>query len=138
MASLPSLIEADRAGLVEIFGATPFTVASSSDDHVRVVADSLTIHFYRRVSDGLIHSSLELASVPAHKVPLANHLHTWMLLKSRGEDWPETQSADPLGAELTRLARALPMLRDETILVESLLWEAGYLNGFAAHAVPWD
>jgi hypothetical protein len=130
MASLASLIEADRARLIDIFGTTSFTIDGSDDDHVRVVTDGLTIHFYRRVSDGLINSSLELASVPARKVPLTDHLHTWLLLKSRGEDWPETQGANPLGAELARLARALPVLRDEAMLVETLLWEAGYMDGY--------
>jgi len=130
MASLASLIEADRVCLVAIFGATSFTIDGSDDDHLRVLADGLTIHFYRRVSDGLIHSSLELASVPAHKVPLTDHLHTWLLLKSRGEEWPDTQGANPLAAELARLARALPVLSDEAMLVEALLWEAGYMDGY--------
>lgn len=134
MASLASLIEAEHGRLADALGAAPFAIAEAGDDHCRVVADGLTIHFYRRSRDGLIHSSVELASTPAHAVALSDHVHTWLLLKSRGEEWPDTQCSDALAAEIARLARALPALRNEATLVESLLWEAGYMVGYER----WD
>ena len=137
MASLAALLEADRALLADTLGPSRFTIADVDEDHCRVDTDGLTIHFYRRDGDWPIDSSLELASAPAHAVPLTNHLHTWFVLKSRGEKWPAPLSRDPLADELARVGRAIPVVRDEAMLVETLLWEAGYMNGFAEVAVPW-
>jgi hypothetical protein len=83
----------------------------------------------------VIHSSIELASVPPHAVPFTNHLHTLLVLRSRGEEWPalhtEEFTAVPVEAEMKRVSRALDIVRDETRLRETLLWEAGYMEGHA-------
>jgi hypothetical protein len=138
MAGITPLIEANRPRLGDMLGAAPFTLVEVDEGHCRVMTDRLTIHFYRRPGEGAIHSSLELGSVPAHAVPFTNHLHTWLVLRSRGEEWPEPQSEslDPaqLAAELDRVERAIPIVRDETSLRETLLWEAGYMDGYAS----WD
>src|SRR5690349_13546274 len=122
MASLTLLVEAQRKRLAEILGTTAFGIVEVDADHCRVESGRLTVHFYRRAGDWPIDSSLELTSVPDHAVPLGDHLHTWLLLKSRGDDWPAPQPADPLADELARVARALPVVRDEAMLLESLLW----------------
>lgn len=136
MTGIAALIEAERPRLAEMLGAAPVAVVEVDEGHCRVIADGLTIHFYRRPDEGAIHSSLELASVPAHAVPFTNHLHSWLVLKSRGEAWPEPRregsASARLAAELDRLARAIPIVRDETSLRETLLWEAGYMAGYSS------
>ncbi len=138
MPGLATLVEAERSRLAGFMGATPFIVTEVDADHCRVETRDLTIHFYRRQGDWPIDSSLELASVPTAAVPLTDHIHTWLVLKARGEDWPPPQSADPLAEELARVSRAVPILRDETALRETLVWDAGYRDGFAEVARPWD
>lgn len=137
MTGLASLIEAERPRLADMLGAA-FALVEDDEGHVRIVAEGLTVHLYSRAGEGAIHSSIELAFVPAHAVPFTTHLHSWLVLKSRGEAWPEPQREDlapaRLAAELDRVDRAIAIVRDETRLRETLLWEAGYMHGYAS----WD
>lgn len=136
MASLASLIEREQPQLKKMLGAA-FDIQEADDDYCRVITDHMTIHFYR-TTEGVTHSSIELRSIPAHAVEFSGHLHTWLVLKSRGEEWPDagrgTSPVDQLTNELMRLQRAIPLLRDDTALRDILLWEAGYMDGYA----DWD
>ena len=73
-----------------------------------------------------------------HRITEVECLIPDMAGQARGEDWPPPQSADPLAEELARVSRAVPILRDETALRETLVWDAGYRDGFAEVARPWD
>src|ERR1700712_4268727 len=114
MTGIFSLIEANRARLAEILGTAPFAIDGVDENHCRVTTERLTIHFYRRPAEVVIHSSLELAHVPGHAVPFTNHLHTWLVLRSRGEEWPgpqpETSNALPIARELERVSRAIAIV----------------------------
>src|SRR3954463_9311045 len=116
MTGVASLIEANRDRLTEILGPAPFAVVGVDEGHCRVRTDGLTIHFYWQPALGVIHSSIELASVPPHAVPFTNHLHTLLVLRSRGEEWPtlhpEEFTAVPIEAEMKRVSRALDIARD--------------------------
>lgn len=134
MESLTSLLEAEQPQLERTLRTASFKIERVDDDHCRAVTDPLTIHFYR-TAESVIHSSIELSSVPAHALQFTSHLHTWLVLKSRGEEWPETEQgslpSDQLRNELQRLARAIPIIGDDTTLRETLLWERGYMDGYA-------
>lgn len=133
MESLGTLVEADRARLVEILGATPFTIAETGNHGCQVATDRFTIQFTWHADEELLDSAFALHAVPTHAVPFSDRLHTWMVLKSRGEGWPVPQRRAPvqaqLATELERVGRAVAVLRDETTLRETLLWDAGYLDG---------
>ena len=126
MQGLASLIAAARPRLADLLAAAPFVIEEIDDGHCRVTTDGFTLHLYARQSGGLIDSSIELACVPAHAVPFTEHLHSWLVLKSRGEDWPvvepEVSAPAQLAHELDRIERVLPIVRDETMLREALLW----------------
>lgn len=138
MAGIASLIESNRPRLADMTGWTEFAIVEVDGGHCRVASDGLTIHFYSRPEEGAIHSSLELRSVPTHRVPLTRHLHSWLVLRSRGEEWPEPDRDEPassqLESELSRVARAIAIVGDETSLRECLLWEAGYVDGYSSWA----
>ena len=113
-------------------------IVEVDEGHIRVASDRLAIHFYAPRNEGIIHSSLELTSVPEHRVPLTSHIHSWLVLRSRGEAWPGSESeggaTEGLARELDRLERAIAILSDESSLRETLLWEAGYMNGYSSWA----
>jgi hypothetical protein len=138
MEGIASLLEAERPRLAALLGTKPFGIEAVDGGHCRVTSDLFTLHFYARQGEGPVDSSIELASVPAHAVPFASHLHTWLVLKSHGEDWPALRPEAPpsarLAEELDRVELALPLVRDRIALQETLLWEAGYMNGHAQWA----
>lgn len=135
MAGIAALIETHRAQLAESLAAAQVTIAEAEEGGVRIVADRFTIHIRWHAGEQLLDSTFALRDAPDHAVPFSNSLHTWMVLRSRGEDWPVPQRGAPaaaqLAAELERVGRAAAILRDEAMLRETLLWDAGYLEGLA-------
>ena len=138
MAGIAALIEAERPRLAQMLGTPSVDIVEVDEGHIRVASDRLTIHFYAPKDETVIHSSLELPSVPEHRVPLTSHLHCWLVLRSRGAEWPGPESEGvPMGGlsrELERLETAIAILSDETSLRETLLWEAGYMTGYSSWA----
>jgi hypothetical protein len=135
MAGISALIETHRTQLADSLGPAQFTISEAEDGGGRIVADRFTIHIRWHADEQLLDSTFALHHVPVHAVPFSDRLHTWMALRSRGEDWPVPQRGAPaaaqLAAELERVGRAAAILRDEAMLRETLLWDAGYLEGLA-------
>ena len=136
MAGIASLIEAQRPRLAEMLGAMSLDVVAVDEGHIRVAGDRLTIHFHASKDGGAVNSSIEIHSVPEHRIPVTDHIHCWLVLRSRGEEWPEPEegadAAGGLARELDRLERAIAIVGDEASLRETLLWEAGYMNGYSS------
>ena len=136
MDELAFLIEAERERLAQMLGGGSSKVVPHRAGPCSIASGGLTVHVFRRPGSDLIVSSVELSETPAHRMSLSNHLHTWMILRSRGEPWPAPSPAGgparALSDELDRLSRALQFVRDEDTLTEVLLWEAGYRNGYLA------
>ena len=135
MAGLAALIETHRARLTDSLGGEQFAIAEAEDGGGRIIADRFTIHIRWQADERLVDSTFALRHVPVHAVPFSDRLHTWMVLRSRGEDWPVPRRGAPaavqLAAELERIGRAAAILGDEAMLRETLLWDAGYLGGLA-------
>ena len=138
MTGIASLIDAERPRLAGLMGTASVDIVEIDAGHVRVASDRLTIHFYASKDRSTIHSSIELLSVPEHRIPLTDHVHCWLVLRSRGEEWPELEgegaASSGLARELDRLERAVAIVSDESSLRETLLWEAGYVNGYSSWA----
>jgi hypothetical protein len=138
MAGIAALIEADRAQLADSLGFAQLAISEAEDGGSRIVADRFTVHIRWHADEALLDSTFALHHLPVHAVPFSDRLHTWMVLRSRGEDWPAPQRGAPaaaqLAGELERVGRAAAILRDEEMLRETLLWDAGYLEGL----VRWD
>lgn len=135
MDHLALLIEKARPRLAQMLGGTIFEIKEHREGHCSIVTPALTLNIYRRPKSQVIDSSIELPSLPSHAVRLSHQLHTWLILKSRGERWPEPSTGEPrqlLSDELDRISRALEVVADEQMLEETLLWEAGYRNGWLA------
>jgi hypothetical protein len=136
--ALALLIEAARPALSDMLGNAAFEITVHNDDHCSIGGCAHALQFYRVSSSGMIHSSIRLGQMPVHPVRLSEHLHSWLVLKSLGEAWPEPVAAasesDEFDSELGRLARALVAIGDAQTLDGVLLWEAGYRSGY----LSWD
>jgi hypothetical protein len=132
---LASLVEEERPRLAQMLGSTSFEIEERRGGHCSIAGSTLTLNIYRRPKSEVIDSSIELHSLPSDPMKLSHQLHTWFILKSRGEPWPEPSTGTArqlLGDELDRASRALKVVADKQMLLEALLWEAGYRNGWLA------
>jgi hypothetical protein len=136
MADLAALLEADRARLAELLGPAPLTIDGAEDGGCCISTGRFTVHFRWHAGEELLDSAFALHQMPAHAVPFSDRVHTWMVLRSRGEDWPAPQRGAAMQAQLTaeveRVGRAAQVLCDDATLRETLLWDAGYLDGLVA------
>lgn len=118
-----------------MLGEHPVQIIERRGGHCSIPTASLTLHIYRRPKSEVIDSSIEFSSLPQSAVTLSRNLHTWLILKSRGEAWPESANGLPaqlLDDELVRISRALHIIRDDQQRIEALLWEAGYRDGYSS------
>ena len=130
---LACLIEEARPRLAQILGSTSFEIEEHHGGHCSIAGPTLTLNIYRRPKSEVIDSSIELHCVPSHAVKLSHQLHTWLILKSRGEPWPRPSTGIAwhlLGDELDRVSRALKIVADDQMFKETLLWDAGYRDGW--------
>lgn len=137
MDRLAPLIEAARPRLAQMLGSTSFEIEEHRGAHCSIKASAFTLHVHCRPKSDVIDSSIEIRTLPAHAVTLSHQLHTWLILKSRGEPWPQQSAGTAnqlLNDELDRVSRALKVVGDEQMLKETLLYEAGYRNGWLAWA----
>lgn len=132
---LVSLVEEARDRLAQMLGDSSFEIKERRPGHCSIAVPTLTLNIYRRPKSEVIDSSIELQPPPVSPVRLSQELHTWLILKSRGEAWPKPSTfsgRQALSDELDRVSRALNVVTDEEMLEETLLWEAGYRNGWLA------
>ena len=135
MDRLAPLIEDARPRLAQMLGSPYFQIEEHRGGHCSIKTSAFTVNFYRRPKSDVIDSSIELGSLPPHFVTLTHQLHTWLILKSRGEPWPQPSTgvaSQSLSDELDRVSRALKVVGDNQMLEEALLYEAGYRNGWLA------
>jgi len=135
MDRLAPLIEEARPRLAQMLGSTLFEIEEQRGGHCSIKTSTFTLHLHRRPKSEVIDSSIELRTLPAQTVKLSHQLHTWLILKSRGEPWPQPSTgmaSQLLSDELDRVSRALKVVGDGQMLEEALLYEAGYRNGWLA------
>lgn len=126
-------IENRGALIANLLGGDEIEIGEIGKDHCRVQGARCALHFYRHHDPEVIDSSIELHSIPTNLVNWPGHLHTWLVLHSRGEEWADlitSDGANMLDAELRRIERALPCISDPVLLTETLSWNAGYRDGW--------
>lgn len=135
MNRLALLIQEAGPRLAQMLGSPSFEITQHRGGHCSIKTSAFTVNFYRRPKSDVIDSSIELGSLPPRFVTLSHQLHTWLILKSRGEPWPQASSgvaSQTLSDELDRVSRALKVVADDRMLEEALLYEAGYRKGWSA------
>jgi hypothetical protein len=133
MPDLATLIESQRQRLSQTLGEHSIETEDRQAGRCSIKTPTLTLHIYRRPKTDVIESAIELRTLPPHPVKLSDQLHTWLILKSRGEPWPTPAAGTPeniLSEELDRVSRALRIMEDDEERLETLLWEAGYRDGW--------
>lgn len=136
MAPLSSIVSAEAAYLREMLDLREVTVNSNDQDHCSLETDRFRLHFLRQPPGSLISSYFEFHNVPDNERALSKCLHTWLILRSIGEPWPTlevvSQDSNSVVREMQRIKLALSAINDDQSLLRTLLWEAGYMDGYAS------
>ena len=101
--------------------------------HCRVFVPDFIVNFYLSPT-GIVHSALQPTVLQNGELNFPENFHTWLILRSRGCDWPQQSgvgsSKGSLDVELERIARCLVLVRDGSTFDEISAWTSGYLEGY--------